>query len=112
MYVTVAVVAPVAVAIPIVGAFGTVALENEEIAVELTVIVVVAEPALLVAVTVYTLDEEVAVEVPLTTPVEVLNERPEGRGELILQAVAASPEFTGVNTDIAVPTVALIVEGE
>jgi hypothetical protein len=44
--------------------------------------------------------------------VDVLNKSPEGSGELMLQDVAAKPEFVGVNVEIAVPTVALIVEGE
>lgn len=52
VYVTVAVVEPVAVAVPIVGAFGTVLTTITAIALELTVIVVVAEPEELVAVTV------------------------------------------------------------
>jgi hypothetical protein len=52
VYVTVAVVAPVAVAVPIVGALGTVLTTTTAIALELTVIVVVAEPEELVAVTV------------------------------------------------------------
>jgi hypothetical protein len=112
VYVTVAVVAPVAVAVPIVGALGTVLTTTTAIALELTVIVVVAEPEELVAVTVYTLEEDVAVVVPLITPVEVLNERPEGSGELMLQDVAASPVFVGVSVVIAVPTVALMVDGE
>jgi hypothetical protein len=112
VYATVAVVAPVAVAVPIVGALGTVLTTITAIALELTVIVVVAEPEELVAVTVYTLEEDVAVVVPLITPVEVLNERPEGSGELMLQDVAASPVFVGVSVVIAVPTVALMVDGE
>ena len=52
MYVTVAVVALVAVAIPIVGALGTVLTTIEATALELTVIVVVADPEAFVAVTV------------------------------------------------------------
>ena len=112
VYATVAVVAPVAVAVPIVGALGTALTTITAIALELTVIVVVAEPEELVAVTVYTLEEDVAVVVPLITPVEVLNERPEGSGELMLQDVAASPVFVGVSVVIAVPTVALMVDGE
>ena len=112
VYATVAVVAPVAVAVPIVGALGTVLTTITAIALELTVIVVVAEPEELVAVTVYTLEEDVAVVVPLITPVEVLNARPEGRGELMLQDVAASPVFVGVSVVIAVPTVAPMVDGE
>ena len=52
MYVTVAVVAPVDVAVPIVGALGTVLTTITAMALELTVIVVVAEPEELVAVTV------------------------------------------------------------
>ena len=42
----------------------------------------------------------------------MLNERPEGSGELMLQDVAASPVFVGVRVAIAVPTVALMVDGE
>ena len=108
----VAVVPPVAVAVPIVGALGTVLTTIDATALELTVIVVVAEPEAFVAVTVYTFDDDVAVGVPLMTPVEVLNDIPEGRAELILHEVAASPLFVGVNVEIAVPTVPVIVEGE
>ena len=52
MYVTVADVAPVAVAVPIVGALGTALTTIDATALELTVIVVVAEPEAFVAVTV------------------------------------------------------------
>ena len=52
VYVTVAVVELVAVAVPIVGALGTVLTTITAIALELTVIVVVAEPEELVPVTV------------------------------------------------------------
>ena len=46
------------------------------------------------------------------TPVEELNEIPEGSAELILQDVAASPLLVGVKVEIAVPTVPAMVEGE
>ena len=52
MYVTVADVAPVAVAVPIVGALGTVLTTIAATAEELTVTVVVPDPEELVAVTV------------------------------------------------------------
>lgn len=51
-------------------------------------------------------------EVPLITPELVFKESPDGREGEILQDVAASPVFVGVSEVIAVPTTALIIEGE
>jgi hypothetical protein len=45
-------------------------------------------------------------------PVLVLNDKPDGNGEFIAHEVAAAPEFVGVTEVIAVPTEALIVDGE
>lgn len=108
MYVTVAVVDPVAVAVPIVGAFGTVAAANED---ETVIVVVPVALVDVVAVTVYVAEADVVEEVPLITPVLVFKESPDGRDGEILHEVAVSPAFIGVSEVIVVPTTALIVEG-
>jgi hypothetical protein len=107
VYVTVAVVEPVAVATPIVGALGTVAAD------EAATVIVVVPVALVdvVAVIVYVAEAVVAKAVPLITPVLVFKESPDGREGEILHTVAVSPEFVGVKEVIAVPTIALIVDG-
>jgi len=108
VYVTVAAVAPVAVAVPIVGALGTVAAAKED---ETVIVVVPVALVEVVAVIVYVAEADVAEEVPLITPVLVFKESPEGREGEILQEVAVSPVFVGVSEVIDVPTTALIVEG-
>jgi len=106
--VTVAVVVPVEVAVPIIGAFGTVAEASEA---ETVIVVVPVALVDVVAVIVYVPEADVPVAVPLITPVLEFMESPEGRDGEILQEVAVSPEFAGVKDVIAVPTTALIVEG-
>ena len=108
VYVTVTVVDPVAVAVPIVGALGTVAAAKED---ETVIVVVPVALVEVVAVIVYVAEADVAEEVPLITPVLVFKESPDGREGEILQEVAVSPVFVGVSEVIDVPTTALIVEG-
>ena len=81
--VTVALVDPVAVAVPIVGALGAVfaaVAESEN--------VVVLEPLTLFAVTVYVAELAVALGVPEIAPVTVEKLNPDGRVELMLHEVA------------------------
>jgi hypothetical protein len=51
--------------------------------------VAVSVPAVLVAVTVYEVDDETALGVPLSSPVEVSNERPDGSdGEMAYESTS------------------------
>ena len=59
-------------------------------------IVVVALPPVLVAVTVYVVEEETAVGVPLISPVDVLNIKPAGTDGDIDQETTAPPVDVGV----------------
>ena len=60
----------------------------------------VALPPVLLAVTVYDVDEEMAVGVPLMAPVEVSKERPNGKVPEIDHEVAAPPLDVGVTADM------------
>jgi len=66
------------------------------------VIVVVALPPVLLAVTVYDVEEDTAVGVPEISPVEVEKERPAGTAGEIDQDVTAPPLEVGVAVVIAV----------
>ena len=59
-------------------------------------IVVVALPPVLVAVTVYVVEEETAVGVPLISPVDVLNVKPAGTDGEIDQETTVPPVDDGV----------------
>lgn len=98
----VAVDVPVAVALTIDGAPGTVTLLTTVID-----IVAVAESVALVARTVNVVADNVPVGVPLITPVEVENVRPVGRVGVIDQEETAPPELAGVTSDIATPVVSV-----
>lgn len=65
--------------------------------------VVVSLPALLFAVTVYVVCDEVADGVPDICPVDELKDKPAGRDGLIDQDVAGEPAFDGNIGVIAVP---------
>ena len=71
------------------------------------VIVVVALPPVLLAVTVYDVEDETAVGVPEISPVEVEKERPAGRVGEIDQEVTSPPLALGVAVVIAVPLVSV-----
>ena len=68
-------------------------------------IVAVALPPVLVAVTVYEVEVEVAVGVPEMAPVVVENDRPEGNDGEIDHEVTAPPLEVGVAVVMAVPLV-------
>lgn len=74
----VGVVAVIAESLVSVNELGLYVIEEGMTSLTTTVIVAVALPPLLVAVTVYVADEVIAVGVPEITPVEVLNESPDG----------------------------------
>jgi len=65
----------------------------------------VALPPVLLAVTVYEVDELVVVGVPLIAPVEVEKERPVGSVGEIDQEVTAPPLEVGVTVDMVVSLV-------
>tara|TARA_B100000035_G_scaffold205941_1_gene176094 strand:- start:2252 stop:2485 length:234 start_codon:yes stop_codon:yes gene_type:complete len=65
--------------------------------------VAVALPPVLVAVTVYEVDDEVDVGVPLMAPVDVEKERPAGSVGEIDQEVAVPPLEVGVAVVMVVP---------
>jgi hypothetical protein len=102
----VAVVPPVAVAVPIVGALGT----DDATFVTTMVTVAVELPAPFVPVTVYEPEAEVAVGVPLITPVDELMRRPDGSAGLMVHVSTIPPEFEGVNDVITVEITPFIVE--
>lgn len=91
----------------------TVCEAGEMVAVPVTVMVMVAvaDVAPSVAVTVYVAATAAAVGVPVTTPVDVLSERPAGSdGEMANTRVPVMPvDVYAVVAVIAVPTVALTV---
>ena len=69
------------------------------------VTIAVALPPVLLAVTVYEVDELVVVGVPLIAPVEVEKERPVGSVGEIDQEVTAPPLEVGVTVDMVVSLV-------
>ena len=71
------------------------------------VIVVVALPPVLLAVTVYDVEDETAVGVPEISPVEVEKERPAGTDGEIDQEVTGPPLVVGVTVVMAVPFVSV-----
>ena len=73
----------------------------------LTVILTVAVelPPVLLAVTVYCVEEDTAVGVPLMAPVELENRRPAGKVGEIDQEVTVPPPALGVAVVMAVPLV-------
>lgn len=90
----------------LVGCPGTVCAATETI-----IVVLPGEPADEVAVTINVEDCDVVEGVPLRTPVLAFKESPIGKDGETLQDVAATPEFVGAKDVIAVPTMALTVEG-
>jgi hypothetical protein len=74
--------------------------------------VAVLLPETLVAVTVYVAFATAEVEVPLIRPLLVLNESPAGSDGEMAQLVEGPPVLVGTNPENAVPTVAVLVEGE
>ena len=93
----------VVIAIPFVNVNGLPLYATEAGGASLTriVIVVVALPPVLLAVTVYDVEEEIAVGVPEISPVEVEKERPAGTAGEIDQDVTAPPLEVGVAVVIA-----------
>lgn len=71
------------------------------------VMVVVALPPVLVAVTVYVAEDDTAVGVPETAPVDVENDKPAGSDGVIDQDVTVPPLEVGVSVVMAVPFVKL-----
>ena len=78
-------------------------------AASLTVMVTdaVALPPVLLAYTVYVVEEDRAVGVPEISPFEVENERPAGSAGVIAQEVTVPPNAVGVAVVIAVPFVSV-----
>lgn len=77
------------------------------------VTVVLPLPVAFVAVMVYVVDAFVAVGVPEITPVDVLNDKPEGNDPpaVMAQLVAAPPVLAGVRELIVAPTEYVFVDG-
>jgi hypothetical protein len=93
----------VVIAMPLVNVNGLPLYATEAGGASLTriVIVVVALPPVLLAVTVYDVEEDTAVGVPEISPVEVEKERPAGTAGEIDQDVTAPPLEVGVAVVIA-----------
>jgi hypothetical protein len=99
-----AVVVPVAVAVPIVGAPGAVTVGASVV----TAMVIVAVPVSVafIALTEKTVEASISVGVPAILPLEVLNVRPAGNVGVIDQLLAVPPVFVAVTAVIAVLMVA------
>ena len=76
------------------------------------VTVAVSLPPALVAVIVYVVEDVMVVGVPLISPFDVSNVRPDGRVGEIAQVTTVPPPEVGEAVDIAVPFVRVYVLGE
>ena len=97
----VGVVAVIAESLVSVNELGLYIIEEGMTSLTTTVIVAVALPPLLVAVTVYVADEVIAVGVPEITPVEVLKESPAGSDGDTDQVTTVPPLAVGAAGAIA-----------
>ena len=82
-------------------------MEDGMISLTVMVTVAVALPPVLLAVTVYGVDEDTAVGVPEIAPVEVENRRPAGSDGEIDHEVTVPPPALGVAVVMAVPLVSV-----